>query len=178
MFGSVGVLTRPAGCSETRQRPCSVLGHPQLSQRSSTQRTFAWRALPQVVTKNHSFTSVVTEQWVRLLHHCGMPVGDVDIVHSQGAVMGELLRSPHVRMTQFTGSSTVAEHLAVQLRGACSLRQERERERERERSMTASRQWWCTKTRLCRVSENPAGRVSTPADPSIIRRGARVNNPH
>jgi 1-pyrroline-5-carboxylate dehydrogenase len=43
----------------------------------------------KVVVKNHSFTSVVTEQWVRLLHHCGMPTDDVDIIHSEGPVMGE-----------------------------------------------------------------------------------------
>jgi 1-pyrroline-5-carboxylate dehydrogenase len=55
--------------------------------------------LVQVVTKNSSTTSLVPEQFVRLLHHCGMPLTDVDIVNCDGPVMQDLLESPHVRIT-------------------------------------------------------------------------------
>ena len=55
--------------------------------------------------------------FVRMLHHCGMPVDDVDLIHGNGKVVGEILKTANVRSTLFTGSAKVAETLAVQLRG-------------------------------------------------------------
>lgn len=55
--------------------------------------------------------------FVRMLHHCGMPVDDVDLIHGNGKVVGEILQKANVRSTLFTGSAKVAETLAVQLRG-------------------------------------------------------------
>jgi len=75
----------------------------------------------KVVTKNSSTTSLVPEQFVRLLHHCGMPLTDVDIVNCDGPVMQDLLESPHVRSTQFTGSSRTAEHLSKALAGKVKI---------------------------------------------------------
>ena len=61
--------------------------------------------------------SLVIEMFVRMLHHCGMPVDDVDLIHGNGKVVGEILQKANVRSTLFTGSAKVAETLAVQLRG-------------------------------------------------------------
>lgn len=64
-----------------------------------------------------STTSVVMEQFVRMLIHCGMPASDVDLIHCGGRAMGDLLKKAPFRVTQFTGSSGVAEDLAKELRG-------------------------------------------------------------
>ena len=61
--------------------------------------------------------SLVIEMFVRMLHHCGMPKEDVDLIHGNGKVVGEILNKAGVRNTLFTGSSKVAEILAVQLKG-------------------------------------------------------------
>ncbi|KAJ9517976.1 hypothetical protein QJQ45_004346 [Haematococcus lacustris] len=61
--------------------------------------------------------SVVAEQLLRLLHHCGMPRTDVDLLVGPGATMGEVLAQAQPRNTLFTGSQRVAERLAVQLAG-------------------------------------------------------------
>lgn len=65
--------------------------------------------------------AVVMEQTLRLLHHCGMPLTDVDFLNSDGATMHSLLMRAEPRMTQFTGSSKVAELLARDLRGKIKL---------------------------------------------------------
>lgn len=44
-----------------------------------------------------------------MLHACGLPLHDVDMLHCQGPVMQSLLTQAQPRMTQFTGSSKVAE---------------------------------------------------------------------
>lgn len=69
------------------------------------------------VIKASETTSLVLEQFLRLLVACGMPATDVDLIHARGPVMGELLKQAPVRQVQFTGSSEVAELLAIQTRG-------------------------------------------------------------
>ena len=69
------------------------------------------------VIKPASTTSSVVEAFVRLLIHCGMPPGDVDLIHCGGRVMGELIGKAPIRLTQFTGSAGVAEDLARQTAG-------------------------------------------------------------
>lgn len=59
----------------------------------------------------------MAEQLVRLLHHCGMPRTDVDLIHGGGAVVNELLLRAQPRSTLFTGSQRVAEKLALDMRG-------------------------------------------------------------
>ena len=54
---------------------------------------------------------------MRMLHHCGMPMDDVDLIHGNGKVVGEILKSANVRSTLFTGSAKVAETLAKELSG-------------------------------------------------------------
>jgi 1-pyrroline-5-carboxylate dehydrogenase len=61
--------------------------------------------------------SIVVEQLLRLLHHCGMPRTDADLIHGSGQVVNELLLRAQPRSTLFTGSQRVAEKLAVDLKG-------------------------------------------------------------
>jgi len=57
--------------------------------------------------------SVVMEQFLRMLIHCGMPASDVDFINCGGRTMGELITRGPYRVTQFTGKvadgSEVAE---------------------------------------------------------------------
>ena len=57
------------------------------------------------------------DQLLRLLHACGMPAGDADLLHGRGPAMGAVLAAAPPRSTLFTGSQRVAERLAVDLRG-------------------------------------------------------------
>lgn len=61
--------------------------------------------------------SIVAEQLLRLLHHCGMPRTDADLIHGGGRVVNELLLRTQPRSTLFTGSQRVAEKLALDLKG-------------------------------------------------------------
>lgn len=71
--------------------------------------------------KVDSKVSIVMEQMLRLLHECRMPLGDVDFVNCDGSTMNRLLLEGDPRMTLFTGSSRVAEKLAVDLKGRVKL---------------------------------------------------------
>ncbi len=75
------------------------------------------------LVKVDSKVSVVFEQFLRLLIDCGLPAGDVDLVHCRGSEMGKLLEAARgdLRMVQFTGSSTVAERIATQYSGMVRL---------------------------------------------------------
>jgi len=65
--------------------------------------------------------SLVMEQYLRLLHHCGMDMADVDFLNCRGPVAQDLLVQTPVRLTQFTGSSRVGELLAEATRGKIKL---------------------------------------------------------
>lgn len=71
--------------------------------------------------KVDSKVSIVMEQMLRLLHHCGLPKEDVDFINSDGKTMNKLLLEANPRMTLFTGSSRVAEKLALDLKGRVKL---------------------------------------------------------
>ncbi|XVF09126.1 hypothetical protein REPUB_Repub07fG0064300 [Reevesia pubescens] len=73
------------------------------------------------VLKVDSKVSIVMEQMMRLLHHCGLLAEDVDFINSDGKTMNKLLMKANPRMTLFTGSSRVAEKLAVDLKGRVKL---------------------------------------------------------
>lgn len=75
----------------------------------------------KVLLKCDSRVSVVMEQTIRLLHACGMPMEDLDFINCDGPVMHKLLMQAQPRMTQFTGSSKVAEILARDLAGKIKL---------------------------------------------------------
>ena len=71
------------------------------------------------LVKVDSKVSVVFEQFLRMLIHCGLSPEDIDLIHCRGARMGELISSAKdvIRMAQFTGSSAVAERVADTLNG-------------------------------------------------------------
>ncbi|PIA62552.1 hypothetical protein AQUCO_00200515v1 [Aquilegia coerulea] len=71
--------------------------------------------------KVDSKVSIVMDQMLRLLHQCGLPKDDVDFINSDGKTMNKLLLEAKPRMTLFTGSSRVAEKLAVDLKGRVKL---------------------------------------------------------
>ena len=75
------------------------------------------------LVKVDSKVSVVFEQFLRLLIHCGLSPNDIDLIHCRGSRMGELISSAadQIRMVQFTGSSTVAEHVANTMNGRVRL---------------------------------------------------------
>lgn len=67
--------------------------------------------------KTASTTSVVMEQYVRMLIHCGMPATDMDFLNCGGRTMGKLITSGVFRTNQFTGSSGVSEELCRETHG-------------------------------------------------------------
>jgi 1-pyrroline-5-carboxylate dehydrogenase len=75
------------------------------------------------LVKVDSKVSVVFEQYLRLLIHCGLNPGDIDLLHCRGTTMGELIESAkdQVRMVQFTGSSSVAESVSATVNGRVRL---------------------------------------------------------
>ncbi|KAF8390248.1 hypothetical protein HHK36_024773 [Tetracentron sinense] len=73
------------------------------------------------ILKVDSKVSIVMEQMIRLLHACGLPMEDVDFINSDGKTMNKLLLEANPRMTLFTGSSRVADKLAVDLKGRIKL---------------------------------------------------------
>jgi 1-pyrroline-5-carboxylate dehydrogenase len=75
------------------------------------------------LVKVDSKVSVVFEQFLRMLIHCGLDPADIDLVHCRGEVMGNLVSGSAntIRMAQFTGSSTVAERIAATLNGRVRL---------------------------------------------------------
>lgn len=52
------------------------------------------------------------EEFIRLLIYCGMPATDVDLIHVRGSVFEKIYDLVDIRMTQFTGSSLIAEKLS------------------------------------------------------------------
>lgn len=71
--------------------------------------------------KAASTVSVVMEQFLRMLIHCGMPPSDVDLIHCGGRTMGDLISRGPFRVTQFTGSSVTGEDLAGATSGKVRL---------------------------------------------------------
>lgn len=71
--------------------------------------------------KAASTVTVVMEQFVRLMIHCGMPPEDMDFINCGGRAMGDLINSQVFRTTQFTGSTVTAEDLARDTHGKVRL---------------------------------------------------------
>lgn len=73
------------------------------------------------LVKGDSRVSIVLEQWIRMLHHCGLPKEDLDFIHADGPVMEKILQKADAKMTLFTGSSRIGEHLVKALKGKVRL---------------------------------------------------------
>ena len=61
------------------------------------------------------------EQFVRMLHHVGLPMTDIDLIYCDGPVMNEVMVKGESRMCLFTGSQAIAEKLTLDLRGRVKL---------------------------------------------------------
>ena len=48
--------------------------------------------------------AIVMEQYIRMLHHVGLPKTDMDYIYCDGPVMNELMVKGDCRMCLFTGS--------------------------------------------------------------------------
>lgn len=66
-------------------------------------------------------TSFPLEQWVRMLHYCGLPKEDLDFINCSGPVYEQVLKKGDARQTLFTGSSKIGEHLIKVLNGKVKL---------------------------------------------------------
>lgn len=57
--------------------------------------------------------SIVMDQFLKLLHACGLPKDNVDLLHADGEITQKLIENTTdiIKLTQFTGSSDVAEKL-------------------------------------------------------------------
>lgn len=75
----------------------------------------------QCTTKVDWKVAIVMEQFLRMLHACGLPKTDVDYIYCDGPVMNEILLRGDAKMTLFTGSQRVADKLAVDLKGKVKL---------------------------------------------------------
>ena len=75
------------------------------------------------LVKVDSKVSVVFEQFLRLLIHCGLSPNDIDLIHCRGKRMGELINSAtdQIRLVQFTGSSVTAESVSSSVNGRVRL---------------------------------------------------------
>ncbi len=75
------------------------------------------------LVKVDSKVSVVFEQFLKLLIHCGLDASDIDLLHCRGERMGKLVETAadRIRMLQFTGSSGVAERVAATVNGRVRL---------------------------------------------------------
>jgi len=73
------------------------------------------------VLKPAEKVSIVMEQFLRLLHHSGLPLKDVDFLNCQGQVASDLIAKSNIRLTQFTGSTHVAEMLSKQTNGKVKI---------------------------------------------------------
>lgn len=71
--------------------------------------------------KGDNRTSFPLEEWIRMLHYCGLPLEDMDFLHAEGQVMETILKKGKARNTLFTGSSEVGEWLVKQLQGKVRL---------------------------------------------------------
>jgi 1-pyrroline-5-carboxylate dehydrogenase len=75
----------------------------------------------KVLLKTDTRVALVMEQFLRLLEEAGLPAEDLDFINSDGHVAEKILVNGPFRLTQFTGSSKVAEHLSEKLRGKVIL---------------------------------------------------------
>lgn len=73
------------------------------------------------LVKVDSKVSICIEQFIRMLHHCGMPMEDLDLIHCDGKTMETVLKRSNPGVIQFTGSSTVGEHLSKTFSGKVKL---------------------------------------------------------
>ena len=65
----------------------------------------------KVLLKPDIKTSFPVEQFIRLLHYCGLPKEDLNFLNSEGPVVEKILTQTPTRQNLFTGSGKIAEYL-------------------------------------------------------------------
>ena len=73
------------------------------------------------LVKVDSKVSLCFQEFLNLMLKCGVPKTDIALIHTNGSNMEHLLTNSNLRMTQFTGSSKVAEHLSKLLFGRIKI---------------------------------------------------------
>ena len=73
------------------------------------------------LVKPDTRTSFPLEQWIRMMHYCGLPKTDLDFINCDGPTTEMILKKGKSNMTLFTGSSKVGEHLMKKLDGRVRL---------------------------------------------------------
>ena len=73
------------------------------------------------VLKTNTKTSIVMDEFVRFLIHCGMPQDDVNILNCTGGMFNSLYDLADMRVTQFTGGSDTAEWLLEKTNGKVKI---------------------------------------------------------
>ena len=68
-----------------------------------------------------SRVSIVMDQFVRLMLHCGAPKMDVDVIHCDKEIMGEALDRIKPRMTLSRHPLRTPDELAIKLKGKVKL---------------------------------------------------------
>lgn len=75
----------------------------------------------KAVVKVDSKVSLCYQEFLNLAIACGLPPNDIALIHTNGPNMEHLLLNSNLRMTQFTGSSRIAEHLSKLLNGKIKI---------------------------------------------------------
>lgn len=75
----------------------------------------------KVLVKGDSRVTLVMEQFIKMLLFCGAPPLDFDYISCSGNPMEKIIKMTEPRMLQFTGSSKVANHLAVLTKGKLKI---------------------------------------------------------
>mmetsp|Transcript_57659 Transcript_57659/g.122656 ORF Transcript_57659/g.122656 Transcript_57659/m.122656 type:complete len:555 (-) Transcript_57659:366-2030(-) len=75
----------------------------------------------QITTKVDEKVQLCMEQFIRMLHHVGLPKTDIDLIYCKGPVMNKILVDGQSRMLLFTGSQHIAEKLCSDLKGRVKL---------------------------------------------------------
>jgi len=75
----------------------------------------------QITTKVDEKVQLCMEQFLRMMHHVGLPQTDVDLIYCKGPVMNKILVEGNSRCTLFTGSQAIAEKLTLDLKGKVRL---------------------------------------------------------
>ena len=73
------------------------------------------------ILKVDSKVSIVMDTVLKIMHKNGLPKNDIDFIHCNGYIMENLLLDSNVNMTQFTGSSKIANRLSKKLYGKIKI---------------------------------------------------------
>ncbi len=75
------------------------------------------------LVKIDSKVSIVFEQFLRLLIHCGLPKDNVNMIHCRGSEMGKLIDKAKgdILLIKFTGSSQIGERISKTMNGKIRL---------------------------------------------------------